>query len=460
MNKTLLFILSVILSICVHGQNVLYGLTYGGGKDTAGVLFSYNTITGKDSILLNFTQQTGYNPAASPMQAKGGLVYMLTMNGGTYGNGTLLSYNPTTGVDSVLINFQTISSQSTPLEGIDGKLYILLSLGGTSNVGCILRYDPVTRKDSVVFSLGGVMGVYGEGSLFQASNGLIYGRSAANPETLFSFDPVSGKGLVCFTYDSLKGMYPMSDLIQANNGLIYGTTMDGGCCTANMGILYSYNPATGKDSMLKSLDTITGGNPRGKLVQASNGLLYGTTTFGTYAAGTIFSYNITNGVYTVLVNFNQYTEDNPWGGLTQASNGILYGMSLWGGTYQFGTLYSFDPITGKDSVLINFHDTLGASPWGNLIGVHTTVGINEIQKPAEHITVYPNPVTSFTNLEFSNYGKHTINLEDITGRCIKTIEFTGNSYKLAKDKLAPGIYLLQFSGSEHFDYAPKKIIIQ
>src|ERR1700722_7493917 len=170
--KILLLVLSVFLGVCSHGQNVLYGLTSEGGKDTAGVLFSYNIATGKDSILLNFNQQTGYNPDGSPMQAKSGLVYMLTMSGGTYGNGTLLSYNPNTGVDSVLIDLSVTPTEGTPLEGSDGKLYILLGLGGTYNVGCILRYDPLTHKDSVVYSLQpSVTGYYGHGSLFQASNG-------------------------------------------------------------------------------------------------------------------------------------------------------------------------------------------------------------------------------------------------------------------------------------------------
>jgi len=71
------------------------------------------------------------------------------------------------------------------------------------------------------------------------------------------------------------------------------------------------------------------------------------------ATGTIFSYNIYSGAYQVLHNFGSGTDGNaPENALIQASNGLLYGTTGSGGVNpQGGTLFSYNIQTGQETVV-------------------------------------------------------------------------------------------------------------
>jgi uncharacterized repeat protein (TIGR03803 family) len=85
-------------------------------------------------------------------------------------------------------------------------------------------------------------------------------------------------------------------------------------------------------------------NPLAELVQATDGNLYGTTFLGgANNSGTIFKISL-GGTLTTLYSFcaqpgcTDGTE--PTGGLLQATNGILYGTTSAGGTEDYGTVFS------------------------------------------------------------------------------------------------------------------------
>ena len=73
------------------------------------------------------------------------------------------------------------------------------------------------------------------------------------------------------------GAYPgYLKLLQASNGKLYGMTREGGSNGA--GTIFSYDPATSAYTQLKDFDDTNGANPYGSLVQASDGKLYGMTS--------------------------------------------------------------------------------------------------------------------------------------------------------------------------------------
>jgi hypothetical protein len=51
--------------------------------------------------------------------------------------------------------------------------------------------------------------------------------------------------------------------------------------------------------------------------------------------------------------------------------------------------------------------------------------------------------TSTTNLVFNTDGKHYLELEDVAGRIIETIECTGKQYVLVRNGLVSGIYFIK-----------------
>ncbi len=77
-----------------------------------------------------------------------------------------------------------------------------------------------------------------------------------------------------------------------------------------------------------------------------------------------------------------------------------------------------------------------------------------------HIACFPNPFVTTTSIVFNTDGKHYIELDDMTGRKIETIECTGRQYELKRDNLASGIYFIR-GYDEGFNYiATSKIVVQ
>jgi len=80
-------------------------------------------------------------------------------------------------------------------------------------------------------------------------------------------------------------LFIVTTCCKAQTPVLYGLTSAGG--TLDTGVIFSYNIATGVETVQYNLPEVQNGAvPRGTLFQASNGLLYGTTsTDGLSAAG-------------------------------------------------------------------------------------------------------------------------------------------------------------------------------
>jgi uncharacterized repeat protein (TIGR03803 family) len=88
--------------------------------------------------------------------------------------------------------------------------------------------------------------------------------------------------------------------------------------------------------------------PYGRLTQGQNGNVYGTTMFGgTDNYGTIFMVNPAGTGYTTLWNFDgTITGEFPTGGVTLSSvDNNFYGTTTDGGSFGYGTLFQFNPLT-------------------------------------------------------------------------------------------------------------------
>jgi uncharacterized repeat protein (TIGR03803 family) len=160
---------------------------------------------------------------------------------------------------------------------------------------------------------------------------------------------------------NLDGGNPKGGLVRATDGNLYGMTEVGG--SFGGGTIYKITPS-GTLTVLRHLKGSTDGEfPRGTLVQGTDGALYGMTySGGTGTGGTIFKIT-TTGTFTVLRNLVPSTDGaNSEAGLVLGKDGIFYGMT--------GTNTRFFKIT-KDGVFTVIRTLTyaadGNTPYGSLI---------------------------------------------------------------------------------------------
>jgi uncharacterized repeat protein (TIGR03803 family) len=139
-----------------------------------------------------------------------------------------------------------------------------------------------------------------------------------------------------FNFNGHNGSLPES-LIQATDGLFYGSTYYGGkvktCIFSNKGCgsIFKMTP-DGKVTSLYSFGSgADGGGPLGALLQARDGDFYGTTRYGgTHNWGTVFRVT-PKGSVTTLYSFSGSDGGNPETGLVEGFDGDLYGTTYAGG---------------------------------------------------------------------------------------------------------------------------------
>ena len=108
--------------------------------------------------------------------------------------------------------------------------------------------------------------------------------------------------------------------------------------------------------------------PTTGVIQAADGKLYGTTSFGAgNNAGAIYSKTVTGGAVTDLHSFNPATDGSgTMNDLLQATNGNFYGASFSGGTGDQGSLYELTSA-GTFSAFLLDGPTTGAQPASTLM---------------------------------------------------------------------------------------------
>jgi uncharacterized repeat protein (TIGR03803 family) len=366
----------------------------------------------------------GANSYASLIDVNGTL-YGTTADGGAGGYGAVFSLDPATGAETVLYSFcikTNCTDGAQPYAGlidIDGTLYGTTQGGGSGScfnfltIGCgtVFSLDPGTGAETVVYSFCSrtncADGEYPYASLIDV-NGTLYGTTGyggANcPDqflsgcgTVFSLDPGTGTETVLHSFcnDRPKcpdGAYPFVSLIETH-GKLYGTTEEGGIEACGQGYgcgtVFSVDAGTGREKVVYAFcsqtNCVDGARPRAALIDV-NGMLFGTTGGGGtgcsgYGCGTMFSFDPQNGTETVLYSFCSLAHctdgQSPWGSGLIDVHGTLYGTTEYGGASESGlggTVFSLDPGTGTETVLYSFcsrvHCRDGKYPQAGLLEVN------------------------------------------------------------------------------------------
>jgi uncharacterized repeat protein (TIGR03803 family) len=358
----------------------LYGMTEFGGTNGVGVIFEYDITTGNYVKLVDLSTTIGANPRGTLMQAANGKLYGVTFGGGASLLGVIFEFDISTGTYTKKIDLVAATTGSRPygqLVEAGGKLYGLTNAGGASSSGALFEYDYVgntlTLKVSLTSGAGGT-GTSPQGSLLLSSNGKLYGMTlgggANNNGAIFYYIPSSStySRIVSFTLTS--GGIPRGSLIEASNGKLYGMTGSGG--SSSQGVIFSLDTTTFAYTNLQNLanNSTVGGAPLGSLIQASNGKLYGLTqNGGLNSGGVLFEYDIAGPTYTKKIDLNYSSGIYPNGHLIKANNGKLYGLAVAGGTTNshVGVLYEYDKTTSTYTKKIELTSTNGSSPNNSLV---------------------------------------------------------------------------------------------
>ncbi len=252
--------------------------------------------------------------------------------------------------------------------------------GGTNGDGTIFNFNTAANQATEAHAFGSSTdGSSPNGLLLKAGNGLLYGTTyeggAKNVGVIFSYDISSGTEtpLYGFLNADTDAQYPSAPLIQGTDTLLYGTTISGG--DSYEGALYSFNISS---NTLTVLHGFGAGNdartPQGALFQLNDSLLFGLSQAGGYYGdGAIYKFNISTRTETVVYSFGSTGTDAQTctdAALIQATDGLLYGLSSGGGAYGLGTIFSFKPSSGVETVVHSFgNGTDGSTAYGTLTQV-------------------------------------------------------------------------------------------
>ena len=173
------------------------------------------------------------------------------------------------------------------------------------------------------------------------------------------------------------GWGPQCKLIEDTNGVLYGTTRYGG--PNNYGTVFKLNKDGYGYEVLHSFTNGTDArNPVDGVILSSDGFLYGAAyAGGSDSRGAVFKLNTNGTGYQVLHDFLTTGSDGqyPYGGLVEGNDGFLYGTTYVGGIIGYGTLLKISHDGLEYGTLHHFGVSSddGRDPYGSL--TQTTNGV-------------------------------------------------------------------------------------
>ena len=370
-------------------NGMFYGVTSRGGENDHGVIFEWDPINNNCNVKISFEKaENGFLPI-SLMQADNGKMYGITQEGGLHGYGVLFEWDPSKNVYIKKLDFNWLDNGSYPngqlLQTKDGKLYGMTQQGGVYGYGVLFEWNPETNIFIKKLDFNDtISGKYPQGSLLQLSNGKLYGMTSTggvnghigNADTwygdgvLFEWNPTTDIFIKKLDFDRcVKGSRPRGSLIQANNGKLYGLTSEGGA--SDQGVLFEWDSEY--NNFTKKIDfeyAEIGSNPIGPMIKAGNLKLYGTTqNGGLYNSGVLYEWDPLTNICSKKVDlFKGNYRSFDGNSLMLADDGKFYGVIRGGGENSYGIIFKWDPVTNIFSEEYNFKNIINERwPLGILI---------------------------------------------------------------------------------------------
>lgn len=298
-------------------------------------------------------------------------------------------------------SFQTLYSFSGGADGkapfgrlvmSNGLLYGVTLVGGTSQAGNLYSFDPATGVVTSLYSFtGGADGGFPQVGMELDNHGNLYGVTAQGGltahcnqgcGTIFKFSIATGKFRTLYNFTGLAdGAEPLAPLTLYKNTL-YGSTIGAGtggdCGISGCGTIFKFDPAAKTLTTLRALMRADGILDEGRLAPGPSGLLYGTSSeAGPNGSGAVFGINPSTGAYSIIHGFDYHVDGAYSDADLLIQGGQIYGTEHAGGPTNAndGTVFKLDPGTGALTTLYSFQGTTdGLFPaFGVILGKHGNV---------------------------------------------------------------------------------------
>ena len=356
-------------SLVLASNGKFYATSFSGGTNAQGLIYQYDYINNIYTKKIDLALSTGVAPTGSLVEANGKM-YGMTSAGGSNNRGVIFEYDFMNNIYTKKIDLNTnggCNPYGSLFYASNGKMYGMTDSGGVNNKGVIFEYDYINNLYTKKIDLDAANGSNPVSTLMQAANGKLYGMTtkggANGAGVIFEYDFVNNSYLKKYDLTSANGITPTGRLIEVTNGLLYGQTESGG--ELNSGALFKYNYLNNVYTLLKSFSNALGAgcNTDGFLASAPNGKLYGLNEKGGIprdfndGLGSMFEFDYTNNVYRKVANFGASKDgETPQGSLMLAPNGKTYGVTYRGGTYSTGVIYEYDYQNNTYTKKIDFND--------------------------------------------------------------------------------------------------------
>ena len=347
----------------------VYGTSYGGGTNFGfGTVYRVRKDGSAMETLHSFSGAASLGGGRSPVCA-------LVRDGDEYVMGTSYDYvfrvNKNTGAFQYSTVFGGAASAGAgasepPVAASDGTFYGTTRSGGASRNGTLYQFTYSPRILKYVISFAAQDG-YPEATLLAETDGYLYGATAASSTTgftrVFRFDPSTGtkQALVEFgTVTAAEPCTPYGGLLEAPDGMLYGTTSAGG--PAGGGNIYRLDPTTLEYQSLRAFQPAEGepAAAYAPLTLGADGIIYGTSVYGGQRmCGNTFAFDPGAGSLQVLFNFLPLGREGcyAYGGLIEGPDDYLYGTANIGGLNKFGTIFKLSKWGGDPTVIHDFGTT-------------------------------------------------------------------------------------------------------
>ena len=451
--------LLLMLQISDGQTNVLIATCSGGGANNWGCIFQTDSLGNNFHIIYSFDSTNGI-PCSNMVQANNGKVYGIGGGGGGWiTQNCIFEFDPISGTGSNVHNFYPDSSNgyiaiTGMIKGLDGTLYGLCDSGGLNHKGVIYSFDPNSHIYTNIFSFNDTLGGSPFGKLLELSTKKLYGMTniggAYGYGVIFCYDLSTNIYLDLHDFDSTFGSNPIyGGLIQATDGKLYGMTSYGGL--NNSGVIFNFDLSTNVYTDIYDFMGYPGNgrNPAASLIQASNGKLYGMTAFdGTNYGGTIFSYDINTNTYTDLFNFggNLLNGWGPLGNLYQYGNYLFGTVQCPNTNYGYGSAFKMKLTNHAVYDIQDFSPPNTFEAWGDFLAISISTGIPTINGNSE-CKLYPNPTSGTFTLSYNSQlsiPNSQLKIYDVLGQEVYTQPITNpNQTTINISQLSNGVYFYQ-----------------
>ena len=477
----------------------LYGTAKIGGADGAGILYSVNADGTSYTRLHEFTDAQGYDLSGKLLEASDGKLYGTSAQS-TTSNGTIYRINKNGTGFEIIYSYLDLANGYSPLgslvEDNTGSLYGV-TYYSTPGGGIVFKMNKDGTGYTVLKMFDGA-GIFNPATGLTISGDYLYGACTfGGPQFKGGVYRIKKDGtgyqeLHIFNGAS-DGSNPWTAPIVANNGKLYGTTYAGG---DNMsGTLYSMDTTGANYTVHRHfLDNTDGVNPYSGVIQASDGLLYGSTSYcniGGSFGGTIYRLNLDGSGFTVIKVFSEVTEGQTSMGalvdLVSAATPVQWisfaarkrdgAVLLTWSTAQEQNSKNFEIERSSDGRRFSRIGSVIAAGNSNAISRYSYIddmplkGLNyyrlkqidldgkfaysEVAQVnfdgGERLFVFPNPAADQLTVQLPANSRFTsVHIIDISGKLVlqKQLASGSSTLKLNIRSLSPGSYVLQLRGEK------------